>query len=33
MAGDKDVSLELQHAANLVIEAGVHAAQLAEAVG
>ena len=32
MAVDKDVSLELQHAANLVIEAGVHAAVLAEAV-
>ena len=27
MAVDKDVSLELQHAANLVIEAGLHAAR------
>jgi hypothetical protein len=28
MAVNKDVSLELQHAANLVIEAGLHAAEL-----
>ena len=34
MAVDKDVSLEIQHAANLVIEAGLHAADLMDqAVG
>jgi hypothetical protein len=34
MAVDKDVSLAIQHAANLVIEAGLHAADLMDqAVG